>query len=150
MTYKRTGDKDEQAAIASGGAPTDNNDPEKNAVKSQPIGQQKTKKAGEGDAIPGIKKSETVFLWKDLNYTVPVKGGHRQLLNNIQGYTKVRPDQSRARPLPDDLLSQPGSLTALMGSSVRPPDVLDRSRDALSPLVLAGCRKDDPSRYVER
>lgn len=45
-----------------------------------------------------IEKSDTLFSWKNLNYTVPVKGGHRQLLNNIQGYTK------------------PGTLTALMGS----------------------------------
>lgn len=45
-----------------------------------------------------IEKSDTLFAWKNLNYTVSVKGGHRQLLNNIQGYTK------------------PGTLTALMGS----------------------------------
>lgn len=47
------------------------------------------------------------FTWKELTYTVPVPGGHRQLLNDIYGYCK------------------PGTLTALMGASgagkVRPP-----------------------------
>jgi hypothetical protein len=35
-----------------------------------------------------IDKSETLFAWKDLCYTVPVRGGHRQLLNKVQGFTK--------------------------------------------------------------
>ncbi|UZJ55591.1 hypothetical protein CBS101457_004911 [Exobasidium rhododendri] len=39
------------------------------------------------------------FSWSNLKYTVPVKGGHRQLLDSIDGFVK------------------PGSLTALMGSS---------------------------------
>ncbi|KAJ2437842.1 ATP-binding cassette transporter snq2, partial [Coemansia sp. RSA 2440] len=41
----------------------------------------------------------TTFTWKDLNYTVPVKGGSRQLLDNVAGFIK------------------PGQMTALMGSS---------------------------------
>ena len=41
-----------------------------------------------------IDKSETLFAWKDLCYTVPVRGGHRQLLNKVQGFTK--PGVSRA------------------------------------------------------
>ncbi|KAI9227529.1 MAG: ABC-2 type transporter-domain-containing protein [Piptocephalis tieghemiana] len=47
-----------------------------------------------GDAAP--------FLWKNINYTVPVKSepsGKRQLLRNVSGW------------------SRPGNLTALMGSS---------------------------------
>lgn len=39
------------------------------------------------------------FTWAGLKYTVPVKGGHRQLLNDVYGYVK------------------PGTLTALMGAS---------------------------------
>lgn len=35
-----------------------------------------------------IEKTDTLFAWKGLNYTVPVRGGHRQLLNEIQGFTK--------------------------------------------------------------
>jgi ABC-type multidrug transport system ATPase subunit/ABC-type multidrug transport system permease subunit len=41
----------------------------------------------------------TTFSWHHMNYTVPVKGGTRQLLNDIGGFVK------------------PGHLTALMGSS---------------------------------
>ncbi|KAJ2633592.1 ATP-binding cassette transporter snq2 [Coemansia sp. RSA 1290] len=42
--------------------------------------------------------SGTTFTWKDIDYTVPVKGGHRQLLNKVSGFVA------------------PG-MTALMGSS---------------------------------
>ncbi|KAG0748729.1 hypothetical protein G6F57_001161 [Rhizopus arrhizus] len=41
----------------------------------------------------------TTFSWHNVNYTVPIKGGELQLLNNISGIVK------------------PGHLTALMGSS---------------------------------
>lgn len=41
----------------------------------------------------------TTFSWHNVNYTVPVKGGTRQLLNDISGIVR------------------PGHLTALMGSS---------------------------------
>ncbi|KAJ2077206.1 ATP-binding cassette transporter snq2, partial [Coemansia sp. RSA 988] len=41
----------------------------------------------------------TTFTWRDTSYTVPVKGGERQLLDGISGYIK------------------PGTMTALMGSS---------------------------------
>ncbi|KAJ1770537.1 ATP-binding cassette transporter snq2, partial [Coemansia sp. RSA 1938] len=41
----------------------------------------------------------TTYTWQDVNYTVPVKGGSRQLLNNVSGFIK------------------PGQMTALMGSS---------------------------------
>ncbi|KAJ2826222.1 ATP-binding cassette transporter snq2 [Coemansia erecta] len=43
--------------------------------------------------------SGTTYTWNDVNYTVPVKGGERQLLNSISGFIK------------------PGQMTALMGSS---------------------------------
>ena len=46
-----------------------------------------------------IEKNETIFTWQDVNYTIPYKGGERQLLRNIQGYVR------------------PGKLTALMGAS---------------------------------
>jgi ABC-type multidrug transport system ATPase subunit/ABC-type multidrug transport system permease subunit len=41
----------------------------------------------------------TTFSWQNMNYTVPIKGGEIQLLNDINGIVK------------------PGHLTALMGSS---------------------------------
>ncbi|KAJ2689399.1 ATP-binding cassette transporter snq2 [Coemansia spiralis] len=43
--------------------------------------------------------SGTTFTWSDISYTVPVKGGERQLLTGMSGFLK------------------PGTMTALMGSS---------------------------------
>ncbi|KAJ2809410.1 ATP-binding cassette transporter snq2 [Coemansia guatemalensis] len=50
---------------------------------------------------PSDKQIEqgTTFTWQNINYTVPVKGGERQLLDSVSGYIK------------------PGTMTALMGSS---------------------------------
>ncbi|KAJ1912602.1 ATP-binding cassette transporter snq2 [Mycoemilia scoparia] len=41
----------------------------------------------------------TMYMWKNIDYVVPVKGGERKLLDKVNGYVK------------------PGTLTALMGSS---------------------------------
>lgn len=41
----------------------------------------------------------TTFTWKTIDYTVPVKGGSKKLLNQVSGYIK------------------PGTMTALMGAS---------------------------------
>ncbi|KAG2208507.1 hypothetical protein INT47_010203 [Mucor saturninus] len=41
----------------------------------------------------------TTFSWQNIDYTVPIKGGHLQLLNSVSGIVR------------------PGHLTALMGSS---------------------------------
>lgn len=46
-----------------------------------------------------LQRTDTVFTWRNVNYTVDVKGGTRQLLNDVQGYAR------------------PGQLLALMGSS---------------------------------
>ncbi|KFA74925.1 hypothetical protein S40288_06759 [Stachybotrys chartarum IBT 40288] len=51
------------------------------------------------DAIKQVAKNEAVFTFKDINYTIPFKGGERHLLQNIHGYVR------------------PGKLTALMGAS---------------------------------
>lgn len=44
-------------------------------------------------------RSEGVFFWKEICYTIPYKGGERLLLDHVSGYVK------------------PGTLTALMGES---------------------------------
>lgn len=49
--------------------------------------------------LSSLKMAPQPFTWEKLNYHVPVKGGQRQLLNNVYGYVK------------------PGTLTALMGAS---------------------------------
>lgn len=46
-----------------------------------------------------IAKNTSIFTWKNVNYTIPYKGGQRKLLQNVNGYVK------------------PGRLTALMGAS---------------------------------
>jgi len=53
--------------------------------------------AGKPDAA--LVMRDTTFTWKDVIYTVPVKGGERRLLDNVDGWIK------------------PGQMTALMGSS---------------------------------
>ncbi|GAA5828045.1 hypothetical protein JCM11251_005707 [Rhodosporidiobolus azoricus] len=49
--------------------------------------------------LSGLIQTKKPFTWENLTYTVPVKGGHRQLLDHVFGYVR------------------PGQLTALMGSS---------------------------------
>jgi ATP-binding cassette subfamily G (WHITE) protein 2 (SNQ2) len=49
--------------------------------------------------VQDIAKNTAIFTWQDVNYTIPYKGGQRQLLQNVEGYVK------------------PGRLTALMGAS---------------------------------
>lgn len=51
------------------------------------------------DKVQDIAKNTAIFTWQDVNYTIPYKGGHKQLLENVHGYVK------------------PGRLTALMGAS---------------------------------
>ncbi|GAA5871103.1 hypothetical protein JCM8547_005358, partial [Rhodosporidiobolus lusitaniae] len=49
--------------------------------------------------LSGLIQTKKPFTWENLTYTVPVPGGQRQLLDNVNGYVR------------------PGQLTALMGSS---------------------------------
>ncbi|KAJ6188460.1 hypothetical protein N7519_003368 [Penicillium mononematosum] len=49
--------------------------------------------------VQDIAKNTAIFTWQGVNYTIPYKGGQRQLLQNVEGYVK------------------PGRLTALMGAS---------------------------------
>jgi ABC-type transport system involved in cytochrome bd biosynthesis fused ATPase/permease subunit len=52
-----------------------------------------------GGQVEGIAKSTSIFTFQDVNYTIPVSGGKRQLLKDVQGYVR------------------PGRLTALVGAS---------------------------------
>jgi ATP-binding cassette, subfamily G (WHITE), member 2, SNQ2 len=51
------------------------------------------------EAIIAQPKMKDIFSWQHIDYTVPVSGGHRKLLDNVSGYVV------------------PGKLTALMGES---------------------------------
>lgn len=53
----------------------------------------------ENAALESISKSESIFTWQDVEYTVPYQGGERKLLNKVSGYAK------------------PGLLIALVGAS---------------------------------
>jgi ATP-binding cassette subfamily G (WHITE) protein 2 (SNQ2) len=52
-----------------------------------------------GGQVEGIAKSTSIFTFQDVNYTIPVSSGKRQLLKDVQGYVR------------------PGRLTALVGAS---------------------------------
>lgn len=54
---------------------------------------------GKDTDMTQIAKSESIFTWTDVEFTVPVPGGSRKLLNKVNGYAK------------------PGVMIALMGAS---------------------------------
>ncbi|KAF2740492.1 ABC transporter-like protein [Polyplosphaeria fusca] len=79
----------------------DQPDEEKGATSGSPSRSEssgQTRKE-EQEALEQISSSESVFTWKDVEYTVPYQGGERKLLNNVDGYAK------------------PGVMVALMGAS---------------------------------
>ncbi|KAE8392144.1 ABC-2 type transporter-domain-containing protein [Aspergillus alliaceus] len=51
------------------------------------------------EKVVGIARSTSIFTWRNVNYTIPYKGGEKQLLQNVQGSVK------------------PKRLTALVGAS---------------------------------
>lgn len=55
--------------------------------------------ADKEEALEQISKSESIFTWQNVEYTVPYQGGQRRLLNGVSGYAK------------------PGLMVALMGAS---------------------------------
>lgn len=66
------------------------------ASEGERLEQQRTR---EEEALNQISSSESVFTWKDVEYTVPYQGGERKLLNKVSGFAK------------------PGRMIALMGAS---------------------------------
>lgn len=51
------------------------------------------------EALEQITDSQSIFTWRDIEYTVPYLGGEKKLLNKVSGYAK------------------PGIMVALMGAS---------------------------------
>ena len=51
------------------------------------------------EVLESLSRSESIFTWSDVRYTVPVPGGEKRLLNDVSGYAK------------------PGVMVALMGAS---------------------------------
>lgn len=82
---------DEEKAVPSGGSESSSG-----VIATNSSGEE----AGqEQETLQQISKSESIFTWQDVQYTVPYQGGQRKLLNNVSGYAK------------------PGLMVALMGAS---------------------------------
>lgn len=76
-----------------------------NGYKDEEMGE-KDAAADESDSrnsdtkeVEGVAQSAAVFTWQHVNYKIPVKGGEKMLLQDVQGYVR------------------PGRLTALVGAS---------------------------------
>lgn len=67
--------------------------------KDAGLGNSPSDEKAEDEALDQLTKSDSIFTWRDVNYTVPYLGGERQLLNGVNGYAK------------------PGKMVALMGAS---------------------------------
>ncbi|KAI1375082.1 ABC-2 type transporter-domain-containing protein [Hypoxylon crocopeplum] len=63
------------------------------------IGDSQATPKEQNETLAGLTKSESIFTWRDVEYTVPYLGGQRKLLNKVNGYAK------------------PGIMVALMGAS---------------------------------
>ncbi|OQE46403.1 hypothetical protein PENCOP_c001G07055 [Penicillium coprophilum] len=85
-----------QDAIKGSVPPQDEESAEKDGMASNKSDGHSTEST---DKTQNVAKNTAIFTWQDVNYTIPYKGGQRQLLQNVQGYVK------------------PGRLTALMGAS---------------------------------
>jgi ATP-binding cassette subfamily G (WHITE) protein 2 (SNQ2) len=70
-----------------------------NITDGSELGRTMTTGQSEQEALASLAKSESVFTWKDVSYTVPFRGGQKRLLNGVSGYAK------------------PGKMVALMGAS---------------------------------
>ncbi|XDG02326.1 hypothetical protein ABKA04_001941 [Annulohypoxylon sp. FPYF3050] len=63
------------------------------------VGNSKATPEEQNEALEQLTKSDSIFTWRDVEYTVPYLGGQRKLLNKVSGYAK------------------PGIMVALMGAS---------------------------------
>ncbi|ROT43022.1 ABC-2 type transporter [Sodiomyces alkalinus F11] len=81
---------DVESGLAAGSAQTM---PDGNGI------QEKKETEKSDSAVNRVARNETVFTFRDVNYTIPYEKGERTLLKDIQGYVR------------------PGKLTALMGAS---------------------------------
>ena len=84
---------DEEKAIGSSG------DSSSSTKKETGLGDSPADDKAEEDALEQITKSDSIFTWRNVEYTVPYLGGERKLLNQVNGYAK------------------PGVMVALMGAS---------------------------------
>ena len=86
-----TGDE-EKGAVSSG-------ESDGSTSKDKTLDDSPADEKAEEEALEQITKSDSIFTWRDVNFTVPYLGGERQLLHAVNGYAK------------------PGKMVALMGAS---------------------------------
>jgi ATP-binding cassette subfamily G (WHITE) protein 2 (SNQ2) len=72
---------------------------EEKVVAGETSGNSSETAANEEEALESISSSESIFTWRDVEYTVPYQGGERKILNKVNGYAK------------------PGVMVALVGAS---------------------------------
>ncbi|KAH0837832.1 pleiotropic drug resistance ABC transporter [Lanmaoa asiatica] len=72
---------------------------EKKARRTEKLDDEKTQRQSRDEDKTSTHVHKRTFTWENLNYHVPVPGGTRRLLHDVDGYVK------------------PGKLTALMGAS---------------------------------
>lgn len=84
------GPADEEKAGSSG---------ESSTKKETGLGDSSQGEEAEEQAFEKITKSESIFTWRDVEFSVPYLGGEKKLLNHVNGYAK------------------PGLMIALMGAS---------------------------------
>ncbi|GAP86321.2 putative ATPase [Rosellinia necatrix] len=112
LIFKKTSRKakEKKKAEASAGGDTEKNAGSDSSVLSKSSANNDenapppaAKEGGEevgGDApLERLSNSDSIFTWRDVEYTVPYLGGERRLLNKVSGYAK------------------PGLLVALVGAS---------------------------------
>lgn len=85
---------DEEKAVGSSGDSGNSSTNKDNGLGDSPNTNEE-----EDQALEKITKSDSIFTWRDVNYTVPYLGGERQLLHSVNGYAK------------------PGKMVALVGAS---------------------------------
>ncbi|KAH7324186.1 ABC-2 type transporter-domain-containing protein [Stachybotrys elegans] len=102
LIFKKSRKAKAQAQKAA--APTDAEKAEakdSNGDASSPsvLADSKSPSNGSDEEFEALSDSQSIFTWRDLEYTVPYLGGERKLLNKVNGYAR------------------PGVLVALMGAS---------------------------------
>ncbi|KAL6855609.1 ATP-binding cassette transporter snq2 [Amphichorda felina] len=88
-----------EKAIETGGRGTDEEAGPTTQVTPSMAGEVEEKTEPDNSTMQGVARNETIFTFRNINYTIPYEKGERQLLQHVQGYVR------------------PGKLTALMGAS---------------------------------
>ncbi|KAI1458945.1 ABC-2 type transporter-domain-containing protein [Annulohypoxylon moriforme] len=100
LIFKKSKRAKEQAQKAS--TPSDvekNAGADSSGSSTTRVGDSKATPDEQNEALEQLTKSDSIFTWRDVEYTVPYLGGQRKLLNKVSGYAK------------------PGIMVALMGAS---------------------------------